>query len=157
MPQEAQRRIDRLLHRLTQAGIATFLLISAFDIHRWRREPWQQFELQFTGLAGHIFGQPAQPAWLYGLAFPIVAVNFGCMVQLLRGRRRGILPLFLASAGLIAVMPLFGWQMVVARMIWEQILTALGYGIGGAIAIILALGLDTPSIVVKPPAQPQAD
>ena len=47
-------RADRLLHRLSQAGIATFLLISAFDIHRWRVDDWQAFDSAFEGLATQI-------------------------------------------------------------------------------------------------------
>lgn len=146
---QVRKRADRLLKRLTQLGIVTFLVISAFDIHRWRREPWQVFELGFDALAGHIFGQPQQPVWLYALAFPFVAVNFACHVQLLRGRRKHVLPLLLVSAAGIALMPLAASQTLVARMIWEQILTALGYAIGGAIALILALKLDSRSAAAK--------
>ncbi len=137
------RPAGRPLKRITQLGIVTFLLISAFDIHRWRREPWQEFELQFDALTGHIFGQPQQPLWLYALAFPFVAINFACHVQILRGKRKHILPLFVISAVAIALMPLVAGQTIIARMIWEQLLTALGYAIGGAIALILALELDT--------------
>ena len=36
--------VDLLLRRLLQLGIADFLLISAFDIHRWRRDNWQEFD-----------------------------------------------------------------------------------------------------------------
>ena len=138
-PSGLLRRIDRLLIRLAQLGIAVFLLISAFDIHRWRREPWQAFESGFQSLAGHIFGQPPQPVWLYALAFPFVAVNFGCLVQIIRKRTDGLLPAFLTSASFIAIMPVFAWQVVIERMVWEQILIALGYSIGGAIAVLLAL------------------
>ena len=135
-------RADRLLHRLAQTGIATFLLISAFDIHRWRVDDWQSFDSAFEWLAMHIFGQPVQPVWLYALALPVVAVSFGCMVQLVRGRRDGLLLPFAISATLIAVVPLFAGQMIVYRMIWEQMLTMFGYAIGGAVTVILALRLD---------------
>ena len=147
-----QQRADRLLKRLCQLGIVDFLLISAFDIHRWRRLPWHRFDDGFPALAAQVFDQPSRPVWLYLLAFPFVVVNFGCMVQLLRGRRRTILVPFLVSAAMIALMPLFGRQLVIERMIWEQILTALGYAIGGAIAVILALGLDSASTAARPPA-----
>ncbi|WP_199797200.1 hypothetical protein [Erythrobacter sp. QSSC1-22B] len=130
------------MHRLAQAGIATFLLISAFDIHRWRVDEWQAFDTAFEALAAQIFGQPVRPVWLYALAFPVVAVNFGCMVQMVRGRRDGLLLPFAISAIVIAVVPLFAGQMIVYRMIWEQMLTMLGYAISGAIATILALRLD---------------
>ena len=139
------RNADPLLRRLTQLGIVTFLVISAFDIHRWRREPWQEFEAGFDQLTAQIFAQPPSPQWLYALAFPFVAINFACHVQLLRGRRKHILPLLLISATAIALMPIAGGQTIVSRMIWEQILTALGYAIGGAIAVILALGIDEPT------------
>ncbi|MFB0613281.1 hypothetical protein [Aurantiacibacter poecillastricola] len=136
------RDTRRLLRRLSQAGIAVFLLISAFDIHRWRREPWQLFDSAFADTANALFGQPYQPWWLYALAFPVVAVNFGCLVQIWRGKTEGILLPFVASAAVIAIVPLFAWQMVGYAMIWERILTALGYFIGGAIAVLLYLGLD---------------
>ena len=142
-PAEAMRRpADRLLRRLAQAGIALFLLISAFDIHRWRREPWQAFDGGFGDLANAVFGQPAQPVWLYALAFPVVAVNFASMVQIARGRTRGILFPFAGSAAAIALVPLVGGQQVGYAMIWESMLTALGYAIGGAITLMLWLGLD---------------
>lgn len=147
-------RADKLIHRLAQAGIATFLLISAFDIHRWRVDDWQAFDSAFEGLAAEIFGQPVQPVWLYALAFPVVAVNFGCMVQLVRGRRDGLLLPFAISAAVIAVVPLFAGQLIIYRMVWEQMLTMLGYAIGGAIMVILALhpgrrALDSTSAAAK--------
>ncbi|MCP9222707.1 hypothetical protein MKP08_08115 [Erythrobacter sp. LQ02-29] len=140
-PDPAAPDAERWLRRLACSGIATFLLISAFDIHRWRVERWQEFDAAFAFLKGHVFGIPPEPVWLYALAFPIVAVNFGCHVQILRGRRRGILKPFVGSALAIAIMPLFGWQGVIYRMIWPDILSFVGYGIGGAIAAILAFGL----------------
>ena len=137
---------DLLLRRLLQLGIADFLLISAFDIHRWRRENWQLFEDMFRIAAERVFDQPAQPVWLYAFAFPFVAANFACMVQWLRGRRTPILlPLFVISALAIAAMPLAGWQTVIHRMIWPDILSLIGYGLGGAIAIIIGLRLDSTS------------
>ena len=138
--------VDLLLRRLLQLGIADFLLISAFDIHRWRRENWQDFEEMFQIAARMVFDQPAQPVWLYAFAFPFVAANFGCMVQWLRGKRAPIMvPLFAISAIAIAAMPLAAWQTVVHRMIWLDILSFIGYGIGGAIAIIIGLRLDSTS------------
>lgn len=138
--------VDLLLRRLLQLGIADFLLISAFDIHRWRRDNWQEFEAMFELAARMVFNQPAQPIWLYAFAFPFVAANFGVMVQWLRGKRKPImLPLFIISALAIAAMPIAGWQMVVHRMIWPDILSFIGYGLGGAIAIIIGLRLDSTS------------
>ena len=49
------------------------------------------------------------------------------------------------SAIAIAAMPLAAWQTVVHRMIWPDILSFIGYGIGGAIAIIIGLRLDSTS------------
>ena len=123
--------VDLLLRRLLQLGIADFLLISAFDIHRWRRDNWQEFDEMFRIAARMVFDQPAQPVWLYAFAFPFVAINFGCMVQWLRGKRAPImLPLFVIGAIAIAAMPLAAWQMVVYRMIWPDILGFIGYLIG---------------------------
>ena len=138
--------VDLLLRRLLQLGIADFLLISAFDIHRWRRDTWQEFDEMFRIAARMVFDQPAQPVWLYAFAFPFVAINFGCMVQWLRGKRAPImLPLFVIGAIAIAAMPLAAWQMVVYRMIWPDILSFIGYMIGGGIAIIIGLRLDSTS------------
>ena len=138
--------VDLLLRRLLQLGIADFLLISAFDIHRWRRDNWQEFDEMFRTAARMVFAQPAQPVWLYAFAFPFVAINFGCMVQWLRGKRAPImLPLFVIGAIAIAAMPLAAWQMVVYRMIWPDILSFIGYMIGGGIAIIIGLRLDSTS------------
>ena len=136
----------RILRRLAWTGIATFLLISAFDIHRWRRENWQDFEEMFQIAGRLVFDQPAQPIWLYAFAFPFVTANFGCMVQWLRGKRKPImLPVFVISAIAIAAMPIAAWQTVIHRMIWPDILSMIGYGLGGAIAIIIALRLDSTS------------
>ena len=89
---------DLLLRRLLQLAIANFLLISAFDIHRWRRDNWQEFETMFQIASRMVFDQPAQPIWLYAFAFPFVAANFAVMVQWLRGKRAPImLPLFIVS------------------------------------------------------------
>ncbi|MEL7729492.1 hypothetical protein AAG612_08140 [Citromicrobium bathyomarinum] len=138
--------VDLLLRRLLQLAIADFLLISAFDIHRWRRENWQDFEDMFQIAGRLVFDQPAQPIWLYAFAFPFVAANFGCMVQWLRGKRNPImLPVFVISAIAIAAMPIAAWQTVIHRMIWPDILSMIGYGLGGAIAMIIALRLDSTS------------
>lgn len=134
-----QPRTDHLLKRLSQAGIAVFLLISAFDIHRWRVERWREFDAGFLTLADRMLDQSAEPAWLYAIAFPVVAVNFGCMVQLWRGRLNKVLFPFVISAAAIAFMPLLAWQTVGYVMVWERILTMLGYFIGGAIALLLYL------------------
>ena len=138
--------VDLLLRRLLQLAIADFLLISAFDIHRWRRENWQDFEEMFQIASRLVFDQPAQPVWLYAFAFPFVAANFGCMIQWLRGKRKPImLPVFVISAIAIAAMPIAAWQTVIHRMIWPDILSMIGYGLGGAIAMIIALRLDSTS------------
>ena len=138
--------VDLLLRRLLQFAIADFLLISAFDIHRWRRENWQEFEAMFELATEMVFRQPPSPMWLYAFAFPFVAINFGCMVQWLRGKRAPImLPMFVISALAIAAMPIAAWQMVIHRMIWPDILSFIGYGMGGAIAIIIGLRLDSTS------------
>ena len=138
--------VDLLLRRLLQLAIADFLLISAFDIHRWRRENWQDFEDMFQIAGRLVFDQPAQPIWLYAFAFPFVAANFGCMVQWLCGKRNPImLPVFVISAIAIAAMPIAAWQTVIHRMIWPDILSMIGYGLGGAIAMIIALRLDSTS------------
>ncbi len=128
-----------LLKRLSQAGIATFLLISAFDIHRWRVDEWRRFDNEFTMSALRIFGQSPEPVWLYALAFPAVAINFGCMVQLWRGRRERVLYPFVITAILIALVPVFGSQTIGYMIVWERILTMFGYFIGGAIALVLYL------------------
>ncbi len=153
MSKEERGVIDTLLRRLLWLGIAVFLLISAFDIHRWRRDNWQAFDALFAADASQVFGQGTQPIWLYAVAFPFVAVNFGCMVLMLRGHRRHILPAFLVSAAAIAAMPLAAGQMVIYRIIWPDILTALGYAIGGAIALIIGLGLDSVSAAARSPRQ----
>lgn len=138
-------KADRLLRWLCWAGIGCYFVISAFDIHRWRVDEWRAFDQGFTFMKGNIFGIPAQPVWLYAVAFPFIAVNFGCLVQLLRGRREGILKLFLISSGAIAIVPLAGLQTVIYRSTWAEILFLLGYAIGGAIAVILAFRLDSRS------------
>ena len=140
---EADRQgAGRLLRRLAWVGIVLFLVISAFDIHRWRVDAWQAFDANFTFAKAHIFGIPPRPNWLYLVAFPFVAVNFYCHVQLVRGKRAGLLKLFLGSAAGIALMPLAGLQGVLYRIVWPDILTLIGYANGGAIAMILAYGLD---------------
>ena len=53
--------------------------------------------------------------------------------------------LFVIGAIAIAAMPLAAWQMVVYRMIWPDILSFIGYMIGGGIAIIIGLRLDSTS------------
>lgn len=148
-------RPDRLLKRLTLAGIACFLLISAFDIHRWRVAHWQQFDAAFAMAKGHLLAVPPQPVWLYAVGFPFIAVNFYCHVQILRGARRGILLLFLGSAAGIALVPLAGLQTVGYQMIWPELLRLAGYAIAGSIAIILALRLDSRSATLIDAPQPK--
>ena len=146
---------DRLLRRLTWAGIACFLLISAFDIHRWRTAHWQQFDAGFAMLKGHLLAVPPQPMWLYAVGFPFIAVNFYCHVQILRGVRHGILRLFVGSAAGIALVPLAGLQVVGYQSIWPELLRLAGYGIAGAIAIILAFRLDNRSCAIIDAPQPK--
>ncbi|WP_121116465.1 hypothetical protein [Croceibacterium ferulae] len=150
-----QARFDRLLKRLTLAGIACFLLISAFDIHRWRVTHWQQFDAAFAMAKGHLLAVPPQPLWLYAVGFPFIAVNFYCHLQILRGARRGILRLFLGSAAGIALVPLAGLQTVGYQMIWPELLRLAGYAIAGAIAIILAFRLDSRSATLIDAPQPK--
>jgi len=136
---------DRLLQWLLRIGIADFLLISAFEIHRYRRENWQLFHQAFNDAANAVFGQTFDGWWLYAVAFPFVAVNFGSMVLMLRGRR-GLLRPFLVSAAAIAIMPAVGWQVVIYRDFWSDMLSFAGYGIGGAIATIVYFRLDSASL-----------
>ena len=139
---EADRQgAGRLLRRLAWAGIVLFLMISAFDIHRWRVDAWQAFDAHFAFARAHIFGIPPRPNWLYLIALPFVAVNFYCHVQLVRGKRDGLLKLFHGSAAGIALMPLAGLR-VLYRIVWPDILTLIGYANAGAISVILAYGLD---------------
>ena len=138
-------RIDRLLDRLLWLGMADFLAISAFDIHRWRMDYYQAFARAFESDAARILGQPQQSLWLYAAAFPFVAASFGAMVAMLLGRRRGVLLPFLIGSGAIAAMPLLAGQWVIQRMILPDILTAFGFAIGGAITVIVGLRLDSRS------------
>lgn len=135
--------VDRLLRRLCWAGMVCWFVISASDIHRWR--VWSEFDSAFADAAHKLGETGAQPVWLYALAFPFVAANFACLVQILRGRRRGILPVFAVTSLVIAAMPLFGRQWVLYRLLVADIFTAVGFAIGGAIALILYLGLDSHS------------
>ena len=140
-----------LRRRLALAGIALFLVISAFDIHRWRVDEWRAFQDAFDLSKALLFGIPPHPVWLYALAFPAVAVNFWCLVQMARGKTHGMLPPFVISASLIAVMPLFGGQGVIYRMIWPDILTLAGYAVGGALAVLLML--DSGDAAAKTPRE----
>ncbi|MGY6552181.1 MAG: hypothetical protein ACXIT4_09855 [Erythrobacter sp.] len=135
--------IDRILRGLCWAGIVCWFMISATDIHRWR--VWGDFDAAFSLSARILGGTSSLPLWLYAIAFPFVAANFACLVQILRGRRRGILPVFAISSLVIAAMPLIAGQWVLYRLLVADIFTALGFAIGGAIALILYLGLDTRS------------
>ena len=123
----------------------TFLTISGFAIHGWRVDHWRLFDQLFTNDAALALGQPASPLWLYAVAFPFVAINFGCTVAILVGVRRHMVPLFTGSALVIAGMPLIGQQQALYRMIWPDILTMLGYATAGAIVTILTLRLDSVS------------
>ena len=143
---EADRtQADRLLRWLCWAGIACYFLISAFDIHSWRVVEWRAFDDGFAFLKAQLFDIPPRPLWLYGVAFPFIALNFGCLVQLLRGKRKNILRPFLISAAIIAFIPLIGLQGVIYRIVWAEILFLTSYAIGGAIAVILAFRLDSRS------------
>lgn len=143
-----QTVIDRLLQRLLILGIADFLLISAFDIHHYRVAHWQKFRHSFNDLAAHQFGQTFDGWWLYAFAFPIVAINFASMVLMLMGRRGLHWPLAISAIG-IAIMPLLGWQTVLYRSIWPDILSLLGYAVGGMIFIITFFHLDSRSQTLK--------
>lgn len=143
-----QTVIDRLLRRLLILGIADFLLISAFDIHHYRVAHWQEFRNSFNDLAAHQFGQTFDGWWLYAFAFPIVAINFASMVLMLMGRRNLHWLLALSAIG-IAIMPLLGWQTVLYRSVWPDILSLLGYAVGGMIFIITFFHLDSRSQTLK--------
>lgn len=139
-----QTDIDRLLQRLIVLGIALFLLISAFDIHHYRVTHWQHFREGFNALAAAQFGQSFDGWWLYAIAFPVVATNFAAMVLMLMGRRNLHWPLAISAIG-IAIMPLIGWQTVLYRSIWPDIMSLLGYATGGMIFIITFFRLDSAS------------
>ncbi len=123
--------------RLVEAGIAVFLLISAFDIHKARRAPWRDVDREFGALAQRVFGQRPQPLWLYAVALPFVAVNFGAMVAMLWGHGDAVRWPFAASIVGIAAMDLVGWKTVIYRDLWSDILSKIGYVIGGAILMFL--------------------
>lgn len=146
-----QRRIDTLLRRLLQLGIADFLLISAFDIHHYRVKHWQHFRADFEALAASQFGQTFDGWWLYGVAFPVVAINFASMVLMLRGRRNLHWP-FAFSAVMIAIMPFIGWQTAIYRSVWPDSLTLIGYALGGMIFTIAFFRLDSASQALMAPA-----
>ena len=148
--------VETARRRLALAGIACSLLISGFDIHRWRVDPWRDFEARFAAAKAELFGIPVQPDWLYAVGLPAFAVNFWCLVQIARGKREGLLPPFVLSAAAIALMPLFGGQGVIYRMIWPDVLTLAGFAIGGAIAVLLAVDdrLETPIRTVKRRTEP---
>ncbi len=139
-------RIDRILRVLCWAGIVCWFMISANDIHRWR--VWGEFDTIFSDAARVLGDTGPRPVWLYAVAFPFVAANFACLVQILRGRRRSILPVFVVSSLVIAVMPLLALQWVLYRLVLADIFTAIGFAIGGAIALILYLRLDSLSHAV---------
>lgn len=135
--------IDRLLRVLCWAGIVCWFVISATDIHRWR--VWGDFDAAFVMAALELGDTAARPVWLYAFAFPFVAANFACLVLILRGVRHRILPVFVVSSLVIALMPLFSLQWVLYRLLLADILTSIGFAIGGAIAVILHLRLDSRS------------
>ncbi len=123
--------------RLVEAGIAVFLLISAFDIHKARRTPWREVDRGFGDLAGRVFEQPRQPLWLYAVGFPFVAVNFGAMVAMLMGHTTDVRWPFVGSIAGIVLVDLIGWKTVIYRDLWSDILTKIGYLIGGALVVFL--------------------
>ena len=135
------RRAGIWLKRLLCLGIADFLLISAFEIHHYRIERWRLFDAAFADLAAAIFRQPPTGWWLYAIAFPFVAVNFGSMVLMLRGRR-GLLVPFLISMAAIALMQFLAGQTVRYHDIWSDLLWMIGYFNGGMITAILFFNLD---------------
>ncbi|MAC11742.1 MAG: hypothetical protein CMN74_05865 [Sphingorhabdus sp.] len=135
------RRADIWLKRLLWLGIADFLLISAFEIHHHRIESWRLFDAGFADLAAAVFNQPSMGWWLYAIAFPFVAVNFGSMVLMLRGRRGLLIP-FLISMVAIAFMQFAAGQTVRYHDVWSDVLWMAGYFIGGMITAILFFNLD---------------
>lgn len=132
-------RIDHLRRRLALAGIVVFLVISGFDIHEFRVDGWANLQADFEAAAASRLGQPERPIWLYALAFPFVAVNFFCLVQMARGRTDKLFLPFVLTASIIAIMPLFGMQGAIMRPTLADALSFVGYAIGGALALTLWL------------------
>lgn len=129
------------LRRLLWLGVADFLLISAIEIHHYRVDQWRLFDAAFADLGAAVFDQPASGWWLYALAFPFVAVNFGCHVLMLRGKR-GLLVQFLVSIAAIAVMQFAADQTVRYRDLWSDLFWMAGFFIGGMISTILLFSLE---------------
>jgi len=143
MDEATRPSIDRLLRVLCWTGIVCWFVISATDIHRWR--VWGEFDAAFVRAALDLGDTAARPIWLYVFAFPFVAANFACLVLILRGVRRRIFAVFVVSSLVIALMPLFSVQWVLYRLLLADVLTSIGFAIGGAIALILHLRLDSRS------------
>ncbi|WP_343346294.1 hypothetical protein WJT74_02135 [Sphingomicrobium sp. XHP0239] len=135
----APGQVDTLRRRLALAGIVVFLVISGFDIHQARVSWWQALNAGFATVAQDALGQPPRPLWLYGFAFPFVAANFFCLVQMARGKTARLFWPFVITAGMIAIMPLFGSQGAIMRPTLADALSFIGYGIGGALALFLWL------------------
>lgn len=125
-----------LILRLAQASLALFLLISAFHIHWARVEHWREFSGGFVQLARDGFDQNTRPVFQYVVASPFVAAFIVGIVGLLLGEDWGRWPWAIGSVGIL-FMDLLGWQTVIWRGLWADILVKLGYAVGGALALLL--------------------
>lgn len=126
---------DLILH-LAQASLALFLLISAFHIHWARVTHWRNFSSGFEQLAQRVFQQNTRPVFQYVVAAPFVAAFLAGVLGLLLGEDWARWPWAVGSFGIL-LMDLLGWQTVVWRGLWADILVKLGYAIGGALALLL--------------------
>ena len=129
--------VDNVLTlRLAQASLALFLLISAFHIHWARVKHWRDFSGGFEELASRVFQQKTRPLFQYAVAAPFVAAFVTGVVGLFLGEDWARWPWAVGSLGIL-LMDLIGWQTVIWRGLWADILVKLGYAVGGALALFL--------------------
>ena len=126
--------------RLTQASLAVFLLISALHIHWARVRRWREFSGGFDRLARRVFGQSTRPEFQYIVAAPFVAAFLAGVVGLLLGSEWARWPWAIGSVGIL-LMDLIGWQTTIWRGLWADLLTKLGYAVGGALTLLLFVPL----------------
>ena len=122
--------------RLAQVSLALFLLISAFHIHWTRVKHWRDFSAGFDQLVHGQFGQVTRPSLQYVIAAPFVAAFVAGVVGLILGEDWGRWPWAIGSVGIL-LMDLAGWQTVVWRGLWADLITKLGFAVGGALALTL--------------------
>ena len=125
-----------MIAALSQASLAFFLLISAFHIHWARVSPWREFSGGFDGLARRVFEQETRPTFRYVLATPFVAAFLAGVVGLLVGAEWARWAWAAGSVGIL-LMDLAGWQTAVWRGLWADLLTKLGFAVGGALTLLL--------------------